>query len=68
MINTHERMTSLFEGGHPITVYSEDDATDLVDILKDNFKRKSRIGKFTITNEGTKWIVDYVYNDVSDDG
>jgi len=58
MINTVERIAMLHEGGHPITVYSEEDANILVTTFKDKFKRKK--DHYSITNKGKKWIVDYI--------
>lgn len=59
MVNTVERVAKLLEGGHPIIVYSEEDASLLVELFNSKYKRKLRVGKFVATNEGNKWFVDY---------
>jgi hypothetical protein len=58
VINTQERISLLHEGGNPITVYSEEDATILVETFSKKFKSKAK--GYTIKKKGNKWIVDYV--------
>lgn len=61
-MNTKERITLFLEGGHPIKVYSEEDATILIDRFKKSYKRNLRVGDFIATQVKNYWLVDYVKN------